>query len=76
MRAYESAGNVIETHQHTGDFKRAVGSGRPLAPAGAIAEFFRRQSDGELSQKVLGLCDGRCFRCVSDANSIKSENHV
>ncbi|MFL6599265.1 MAG: hypothetical protein ACJ8KF_15085 [Chthoniobacterales bacterium] len=27
IRVYDDAGNVIETHEHAGDFKRAVGSG-------------------------------------------------
>ena len=29
MRVYDSAGNVIETHEHTGDFQRVV-IGEPL----------------------------------------------
>src|SRR5262249_24440198 len=28
IRVYDAAGNVIETHQHTGDFKRVLGDQR------------------------------------------------
>src|SRR5260370_29341504 len=31
IRVYDEAGNVIETHEHAGDFKRAVVNGNPIA---------------------------------------------
>jgi hypothetical protein len=66
------AGNVTETHEHKGDFKSCEGL---LAPAGAAAELCG-QADGESSHKLCRIWDGRFFSCVSDANSVKSANHV
>jgi hypothetical protein len=40
IRVYDSAGNVIETHEHAGDFKS--GGVPPLAPAVAMAKFLTR----------------------------------
>jgi hypothetical protein len=39
IRVHDDAGNVIETHEHAGCVQRAMSSGPPLAPAGAVAEL-------------------------------------
>jgi hypothetical protein len=36
IRVYDEAGNVIETHEHKGEFKEWLSS---LTPAGAVAEL-------------------------------------
>jgi hypothetical protein len=37
IRVYDDAGNVSETHEHAGEFKK--GKVLPLAPAGALTEL-------------------------------------
>jgi len=36
IRVYDEAGNVIETHEHKGDFREPLGL---LAPGGGVAEL-------------------------------------
>ena len=37
---YDVAGNLIETHEHAGDFKRAVGGGPPTCACRTNRRFF------------------------------------
>ena len=40
ISVYDVAGNVIETHEHVGDFKRAVGSGPPTCACRSNSRIF------------------------------------
>ena len=69
MRVYDEAGNVIETHEHKGDFKELV---RFLAPAGAVAEFIWF-ADAKSYPRPFTLCGSCFFSCVPVATG-KSGN--